>query len=211
MKVNKSNNRNTSGKQSTPLNKWDNLMYPNTRNKRSNSNSQSKENNSNITAIAGNWIGAIGTIISAIGSTPSTIFTDQTLEDFSLIGNIFEAGGGAIVSETEDELLNKVGGQISSIGNLAVVAGILSKNEQLGQRLEKQGDLLQILGVGITIHTQGKLTLKETIANTGNMIQLIGNVIQVLADTETEEGRRVNAVGAWIQAVGAVVTALATE
>ena len=208
-------NKPSKGNHSNYTKKWDNLIFPDTRNRRikwSKSKNQSEENNAeNITAIAGNWIGAIGTIISAIGSTPSSIFTNQTLEDFNLIGNILEAGGSAIVSETEDTLLNKAGGQIAAIGNLAVVAGILSKNEQIGNRLETQGDLLQIVGVGITIQTQGKLTLNETIANTGNIIQLIGNVIQVFADTQTEEGRRMNAVGAWIQAVGAVVTALAAE
>ena len=52
-------------------------------------------NNSNITAIAGNWIEAIGTLITAIGSTPSTMFSQQTLTDFNIIGNILEAGGTA--------------------------------------------------------------------------------------------------------------------
>lgn len=208
-----SNHRKNLGKQRDSLKKWNQLMLPipNTPNKKSKTNSQNEGNYSNITAIAGNWIGAVGTIISAIGSTPSTIFTNQTLEDFNIIGNILEAFGSAIVADTEDVLLDKVGGQISAIGNLEVVAGILAENEQLGQMLEKQGDLLQIVGVGITIQTQGKLTLKETISNTGNIIQLIGNVIQVFANTETEEGQRVGAAGAWIQAVGAVTTALGSD
>ena len=81
-------------------------MHTNTQDKQSNSNNQNGINNSNITAIAGNWIVAIGTLVSAIGSTPSTIFTQQTLTDFNIIGNILEAGGSAIVSETEDTLLD---------------------------------------------------------------------------------------------------------
>lgn len=184
-------------------------MYPNTSDKRSNSNIQDHTNNSNITSITGDWIVAVGTIISAIGSTPSSIFTKQTLTDFRLIGNILEAGGSAIVSETEDALLGKVDGQLSAIGNLAVVAGILSKNKQSGQLLEKQGDLLQIVGVGITIKTEGKLTLLQTIANTGLIIQVIGIVIEVFADTET--GEVMNAVGAWIKALGAVIKGLASD
>jgi len=207
----KPNHRNTSGKHSKSLNKEDSLMSSNTLNKRSNTNDQNEKNNSNITAIVGNWIGTIGTIISAIGSTPSTIFTEQTLEDFNLIGNILEAGGSAIVAETEDSLLNEVGGQIAAIGNLAVVAGILSKNEQTSQLLEKQGDLLQLVGIGITIDTRGNLTLSETIANTGLIIQVIGITIEIFADTETDEGKVMGAVGAWLQAVGAVITTLATE
>ena len=205
------NNRNISGKPSSSLNNWDNLMYPISRKKRTNSNTQNGANNSDITAIAGNWIDAIGTIISAIGSTPSSVFTNQTLTDLNIIGNILQAGGSAILSETEDALLDIVGDQISAIGNIAVVAGILSNNEQSGQLLEQQGNLLQVLGAGMTIDTEGNLTLLQTIANTGNIIQVIGNVIQVLANDETLEGEIVGAVGAWIQAVGAVITALASD
>ena len=207
----KPNDRNISGTQSNSLNKRDNLTSPNTFKKRSNSNNDNGTNNSNITAIAGNWIVAIGSLVSAISSTPSTIFTQQTLDDFNLIGNILEAGGSALVSETEDALLNTIGDQLQAVGNLAIVAGILSKNEQSGQLLEKQGNLLQVVGLGLVINTEGKLTLLQTIANTGNIIQLIGTVIEVFADTETKEGEVMNAVGAWIQVVGAVITALATE
>ena len=185
------------------------LSNTSTRNKQSNANNG--ENNSSLTVVAGNWIGAIGTIISAIGSTPSTIFTDQTLEDFNLIGNTLEAVGSAIVADTEDTLLNEVGGQIAAIGNLTVIAGILSNNEQLSKQLEKQGGLLQLLGVGSTIDTQGNLTLLETIANTGVIIQVIGITIGVLANSETSEGEVKVAVGAWIEAVGAVITALAID
>lgn len=52
-------------------------MYPNTSDKRSNSNNQNDTNNSNITSIAGDWIVAVGTIISAIGSTPSSILPNK--------------------------------------------------------------------------------------------------------------------------------------
>lgn len=186
-------------------------MYPKTREKRRSSKNQNGTNDTNITAIAGNWIVAIGTLVSAIGSTPSTIFTQQTLDDFTIIGNILEAGGSALVSETEDTLLDTIGDQLQAIGNIAVVAGILSENEQSGQLLEKQGNLLQVVGLGLVINTDGKLTLLQTIANTGNIIQLIGNVIEVFADTETKEGEVMNAVGAWVQVVGAVITALATD
>ncbi|MEK3763681.1 MULTISPECIES: DUF6944 family repetitive protein [unclassified Solibacillus] len=209
-----SNNQNNAKKQKISLDKWDKLMFRNKSRKRNTSKGirwNNNSNESNITTIAGNWIEAVGTIVSAIGSTPSTFFTQQTLNDFNIIGNILEAGGSAIVAEAENTLLDRVGGQLSSIGNLAVVAGIFSKNEQSGQLLEQQGNLLQVVGVGITINTEGKLTLLQTIANTGNIIQLIGNVIEVFADNDTSEGEVMNAVGAWIQAVGAVITALASD
>ena len=214
MNHNKPNDRNNKKKQNISMDKWNNLMfhYKSGKQNISKNNSTNKNSNeSNITAVAGNWIAAVGTIIAAIGSSPSTFFSQQTLADFNVIGNILQAGGSAIGVETEEALLDVVGGQLSAIGNLAVVAGILSKNEQSGQLLEKQGTLLQVVGVGITINTEGELTLLQTIANTGNIIQFIGNVIQVFADTNTSEGEVLNAVGAWIQALGAVITALATD
>ena len=214
MNQNHSNDRKNKKKKNISLDKWNKLMFRNIGGKQPISNyfhKNNSSNKSNITAIAGNWIAAIGTIISAIGSTPSTVFTQQTLTDFNIIGNILEAGGSAIVAETEDAMLDRAGGQLSALGNLAVVAGILSKNEQSGQLLQQQGNLLQVVGVGITINTEGKLTLLQTIANTGNIIQLIGNVIEVFADSATNEGEVMTAVGAWIQAVGAVITALASD
>ena len=214
MNHNKPNDRNNKKKQNISMDKWNNLMFhykSGERNISKNNSTNKNSNESNITAVAGNWIAAVGTIISAIGSTPSTIFSQQTLTDFNVIGNILQAGGSAIGVEAEAALLDVVGGQLSAIGNLAVVAGILSENEQSGQLLEKQGTLLQVVGVGITINTEGELTLLQTIANTGNIIQFIGNVIQVFADTNTSEGEVLNAVGAWIQALGAVITALATD
>lgn len=213
--MNQSNsNRKDKRREQISLNKWNKLMFRDIGRKQylpKYFNSNNNSNEANIATIAGNWIEAVGTIVSAIGSTPSTVFTDQTLNDFNIIGNILEAGGSAIVAEAENTLLDRVGGQISAIGNLAVVAGILSENEQSGQLLEQQGNLLQVVGVGITINTEGKLTLLQNIANTGNIIQLIGNVIEVFADSDTSEGEVMNAVGAWIQAVGAVITALASE
>ena len=62
-----------------------------------------------------------------------------------------------------------------------------------------------------TINTEGNLTLLQTIANTGIIIQVIGIVIEVIANTETGEGEVMNAVDAWIKALGAVITALASE
>ena len=206
--VYKLNQRNISRKQTSSSNKRDKLNSSNSLNKQRNSNNQ---NDSNIKAIVGNWTVAVGTLLSAIGNTPSTIFTQQTLKDFNIIGHILEAGGIAIVSETEDTLLYTVGDQLQAIGNLTVVVSILSENEQTAQLLEKQGNLLQVLGLGLVINTEGKLTLLQTLYNTGIIIQLIGNAIEAIANTETNEGKVMRAVGAWIKAIGAFITALATE
>lgn len=199
MNIDKQNRRNRSKKQQ------------NTLNEQRTSNNQNEATNARITAIAGNWIVAIGTIISAIGSTPSTIFTQQTRNDFHIIGHILEAGGIAIVSETEDSLLYTVGDQLQAIGNVTVAAGLLSENEQTAQLLEKQGNLIQVVGLGLVIQTDGKLTLLQTLYNTGNIIQLIGTAIEAIASAETKEGEDMMAIGAWIKAGGAILTALATK
>ena len=174
-------------------------------------NSSSSSYNSNIIAIAGGWIEAIGTIVAAIGNTPSTIFSRSTLKDFRIIGNVLQASGSALTAENEELLLDIVGDQLQAIGNITVVAGLLDNNEQSSQRLSTQGNLLQILGSGVSINTQGNLSFIQTIDNIGNIIQAIGNTIQVFANTNTEEGIIMNATGTWIQAVGTVITALAGD
>ena len=199
MNVDKQNRHKCSKKQQNDLNK------------RRNTDNQNEPTNASRTALIGNWIVAIGTVVSAIGSTPSTIFTQQTRNDFRLIGPTLEAVGIALVAQTEDTLLYTVGDQIQAIGNLNVIAGVLSRNEQIEVLLEKQGDLVQLVGLGLVIKTEGPLTLLETLYNTGNIIQLIGTAIEAIASAETKEGEDMMAIGAWIKAGGAILTALATE
>ncbi|MGE7977343.1 DUF6944 family repetitive protein [Psychrobacillus sp. NPDC093200] len=163
------------------------------------------------TAITGGWIEAIGTIVAAIGNTPSKLLSKSTLKDLRLIGNVLQASGSALVADNEELLLDIVGDQLQAIGNVTVVAGILASNEQSSQRLLTQGNLLQILGTGVSINTQENLSFIQTIDNIGNIVQAIGNTIQVFANTNTEEGIYMNALGVWIQAGGTVITALASD
>lgn len=163
------------------------------------------------TAITGGWIEAIGTIVAAIGNTPSKVLSKSMLKDLRIIGNVLQASGSALVADNEELLLDIVGDQLQAIGNVTVVAGILASNEQLSQRLLTQGNLLQILGTGVSINTQENLSFIQTIDNIGNIIQAIGNTIQVFANMSTEEGINLNALGVWIQAGGTVITALASD
>ncbi|MEK3973706.1 DUF6944 family repetitive protein [Psychrobacillus sp. FSL K6-1267] len=171
----------------------------------------STKSSSYNTAITGGWIEAIGTIVAAIGNTPSKVLSKSMLKDFRLIGNVLQASGSALVADNEELLLDIVGDQLQAIGNVTVVAGILASNEQSSQRLLTQGNLLQILGTGVSINTQENLSFIQTIDNIGNIIQAIGNTIQVFANTSTEEGINMNALGVWIQAGGTVITALASD
>lgn len=199
MSVDKRNERKRSKKQRNDLDE------------RRKSDNQNEPTNGSRTALIGNWIVAIGTVVSAIGGTPSTIFTKQTRNDFRLIGPTLEAVGIALVAQTEDTLLYTVGDQIQAIGNLNVIAGVLSRNEQIETLLEKQGDSAQLVGLGLVIKTAGPLTLLETLYNTGLLIQLIGTAIEVYAIRSTVVAEDIKALGAWIKAGGAILTALATE
>ena len=162
-------------------------------------------------AVIGNWIVAIGTVVSAIGSTPSPIFTQQMRNDFNLIGPTLETVGISLVAEAEDTVQYTIGDQIQAIGNLAVIAGVLAENEQTTIRLEQQGNAIQIVGLGLVLKTEGPLTLLETLYNTGFIIQIIGTAIEILAARGASVAEDIKALGAWIKAVGAIITALATE
>ncbi len=186
--------------------KYDSPLSENTYKNRNSANSSSS-----TTAIAGGWIEAIGTIVAAIGNTPSKVISKSMLKDLRLIGNVLQANGSALVADNEELLLDIVGDQLQAIGNITVVAGILDTNEKSSQRLLTQGNLLQILGSGVSVNTQGSLSLIQNIDNIGNIIQAIGNTIQVFANTNTKEGISMNALGVWIQAAGTVITALAAD
>lgn len=205
------NNRSNQNRKDHPTNNKDKKILSRKRVRQQQSEIQKEANSANMASIVGNWIEAAGAIITAIASTPSKTFTERTLTDLNLIGNVLEAGGTALAAKGEEGTLNIVGEQIQAIGNIAVIAGILNTNERSSELLQKQGDLLQIVGMGMTIQTSGQLTFLETITNIGNIIQLIGSVIQVSANMDTEEGIVMNAIGGWIQAMGSVLTALATE
>ena len=174
-------------------------------------NSNSNEDDNNITALVGNWISAIGTVLCAISSTPSTQLSDQTLTNFNILGNLLGSAGSAIAAQLEDSLIFIVGDLLQALGGLAVVAGILEENEDVSGLLEMQGGLLQIVGAGVAFASQGEPTNFLQIYNIGAILQLVGALIQMFADTNTQEGIKLNAFGAWTQVVGAIITALATD
>lgn len=186
------------------MNIWDRMMFPSEKRF-----PKMKCENNNI--IIGSWISTAGTIISAVASTPSTVFTDQTLEQFNLIGNTLEAIGGTLMISVDEDIFNKVGGHLATLGNVVAIAGILNENEKTSNMIESQGELLQVVGAGITIDTSGNLSFLEAIANIASIIQIIGMVVGILADAKTAEGQKLVAIGAWIEAIGAIISSLATE
>lgn len=102
----------------------------------------------------GAWVQATGTTLSAIGSTPLKVFTENELTSYNLWGNELQALGNALIADSEPYFtMEKIGNMIQSAGNLTVIAGILLPGMQ--QELDIKGNLMQALG--------GSAVLKDTL------------------------------------------------
>ncbi|MBM7571648.1 DUF6944 family repetitive protein [Aquibacillus albus] len=171
--------------------------------------------NNDQKAVLGSWIQAIGTIISAIGSTPFKI-PAKLLNDLDLIGNVLQGSGNALMADSiKPFTLNKIGNQIQAIGNTTIVTQyIINFNDKTAQELEIKGDLFQAVGGGIAFSTQNweeKPSMEEIYSTYGNLLQVIGNSMQSIAggiEQKGGDGQVMNTVGSWIQAIGAVLSAI---
>lgn len=177
-------------------------------------------------SLFGAWIQAIGTVIAAIGSTPSINVSEQFREDLNLWGNVLQAAGNALQADAEEELsLVRIGNEIQAIGNSAVAAGIVINFEQeTEQRLIITGNWLQALGgttsLGELLEESHSLTLSFNIV--GNILQVIGNSLQAISgrielagnhqSIKYPEGlidsQTLDVSGSWLQAVGSVLSLL---
>lgn len=173
-----------------------------------------------LKALFGSWIQAIGTVISAIGSTPLENISEDFSSNLNLYGNILQGTGNALVADTEEKgSLGKLGNEVQAIGNTTIVAGMLIDfSEETKQVLNIKGNLLQALGGGVALGDgldTGK-SPEEVYNIIGNLLQVIGNSMQAMAgiyelgDSDNDDnGELLDVYGSWIQAVGAVITALA--
>lgn len=171
------------------------------------------DNNSKL--LYGSWIQAAGTTISAVGSTPFTIFTDEQLNSFNLWGNVLQGTGNSLVADSEKTFtLGKIGNEIEAIGNLTIVAGILLDfNEITKQELDIKGNLLQAAGGSTALaDALGEESSTEHIYNIyGNSLQVIGNSMQAIAgivELTGSDGQKINTAGSWIQAIGSIIQAI---
>lgn len=162
--------------------------------------------------IFGEWILAIGTVISAIANTPSTNLPYQLTADFKIIGNALQATGNAIqVNQLSLVDLNHIANEIQAIGNTTVIASLLLPLNQIGKtNLNINGNLLQALGGGISfaedLQEEPKLPLLYN--QIGNLLQVIGNSLQAISTRHQSHATTLNAIGNWIQATGAIMTAI---
>jgi hypothetical protein len=176
--------------------------------------------------IFGAWIQAIGTLIAAIGSTPSINVSEQFHEDLNLWGNVLQAAGNALQADAEEELpLVKIGNEIQAIGNSTVAAGIVINFEQeTEQRLIITGNWLQALGgtttLGDLLEESHSTSLSFNIVGSilqviGNSLQAISGGIELLGNDQSlknpmglKDSQTLEVSGSWLQAVGSVLTLL---
>lgn len=163
----------------------------------------------------GVWTQAIGTLISAISDTPSLHLDELKKNQLSLIGNVMQATGNAILADSEEEIsLGKIGNQIQAIGNSTIVIGIFSNEQETKNNLELKGNLLQAFGSAIAlpdlIYIENK-SLDDVLNIYAALLQSIGNSLQALSVKFGQKGKgeTINFVGSWIQTTGAFIQVLA--
>lgn len=105
-------------------------------------------NNNKLKALFGSWEQAIGTILSAISSSPTSKISETLQTNFSLLGNVMQATGNALIADSEKKLnLNKIGNEIQAVGNSAVIVGLLIQfNECINIELSIKGNFFQAVG-----------------------------------------------------------------
>jgi hypothetical protein len=128
----------------------------------------------------GAWIQAIGTVMAAVGSTPS--LDSDIQESLNLWGNALQGTGNALIADAEEGFsLGKLGNEVQAIGNTIVIAGILLHvKEETKQKLDINGNFLQAVGGGIALPDDllDDPSTIRTLNIAGNVLQIIGNSMQ---------------------------------
>jgi hypothetical protein len=187
-----------------------------------------------LKALLGAWIQAIGTVTSAVGSTPS--LNEDIQDSLNLWGNALQGTGNALIADSEEGFsLEKLGNEVQAIGNTTVIAGLLlNVSEEKKLKLDINGNLLQAVGGGIALPDDlvDEPSTIRTLNIAGNVLQIIGNSLQARGGIIELKSNRDNQVkyksyresnesqeisysdsfainGSWIQAVGSVISAIA--
>ncbi|KHF40565.1 DUF6944 family repetitive protein [Halalkalibacter okhensis] len=171
-------------------------------------------------SILGSGISALGTIVSAVGSTPLQRISDDALKSLNLWGNVLQATGSALQADGQEQFtFSKLGNQVQSVGNLTVISGLLGdEEEESNQKLNIAGNWMQALGaivsLGDDLDNQSN-SLDQSYNVIGNLLQGIGNSLQAISgqyslqhtlNQVAGDPDTLNATGSWIQAIGAVLS-----
>ncbi len=138
--------------------------------------------------IFGAWIAAIGTITSAIGSTPFEFISSNVRKDLNVYGNVLQAVGNALEADGQGEVsLEQIGNEIQSIGNVTVISGLIIEfKEETQIKLVIAGNWTQALG-GLTAladEFEDTSDKDESLNIIGNLLQSIGNSLQAIGGIE---------------------------
>lgn len=174
-------------------------------------------NSNNTLMTVTQWTEAFGTTLSAIGSTPISFLSSNTLANIDIIGDAIQIGSTAIQLDAENKVtFNSIGNIVQVVGNTEELgAEVIFFNNQTEQNLfSTQGNAIQATGVALSLIFF--LNQKHNIINIyniyANILQIIGLSIQVLSansSLSTNQSNTLNATGAWIQAIGTILAAIA--
>ncbi|MCD5324632.1 MULTISPECIES: DUF6944 family repetitive protein [Pontibacillus] len=167
--------------------------------------------------VFGAWVVAIGTTLAALGNTPSLKLPSSLAKDLDVTGNVLQGTGSAILADTEESFtLNKLGNMIQATGNSTVVSGLLFPvQRETSLTLLIKGNLLQALGSGTSLadDLNEERVLLNLYAVYGDLLQMIGNSLQAIAEGQELKGRdaqTLETTGNWVQAIGSYFSLLAT-
>ncbi|MCU4786994.1 hypothetical protein OCF11_21620 [Bacillus cereus] len=134
--------------------------------------------------IFGALIAAIGTITSAIGSTPFYFISSNVREDLNIYGNTLQAVGNALAADGQEGIsFEKIGNEIQSTGNVTVISGlVIDFKDEAKIKLVVAGNWTQALG-GLTAladEFEDASDKDESFNIIGNLLQAIGNSLQAI-------------------------------
>lgn len=167
--------------------------------------------------LVGSWTQAIGTVVAAIGSTPSLPIHENGRKGLSLVGNVLQATGNGLEADSETTLTYaKLGNIIQATGNVTVSAGLSidfpSDNEE---RLVISGDLIQALGAITALGSASRsyMVIGNSLQAIGNSLQAIGGVRILRENVHTiwqqgDGNETLIAIGSWTQALGTILLAI---
>src|SRR5690625_1919476 len=160
---------------------------------------------------------AIGTIISAIGNTPTIVRTEDSSRNLDLWGNVLQGTGNALIADSVEEItLDKIGNKIQTTGNMLIVFAFLRPvSEQVETELNIKGNMIQATGGSLSFvdALNEEMTVITLYDIYGNLLQIIGNSMQSIGGRKSlkeNDGETINTIGSWVQAIGSVLTLMST-
>ncbi|MBG9613515.1 DUF6944 family repetitive protein [Bacillus cereus] len=166
----------------------------------------------------GAWIAVIGTVTSAIGSTPFKFINSNIRKNLNINRNLLQSIGNALEADGQRNV--SIGNEIQSIGNVTVIFGLtIGLKEETQIKLVIAGNWTQALGglTALSDEFKDASDNAECLNVIGNLLQIIGNSLQGIGgiyelksieneEQSNKEGKLIGIIGSWVQAVGSVIS-----